>query len=898
MVDKDKHNIDDGGFIVPIKQKQVAEYESDQLFENLKKITPEEIDNVWDEIYYRWMTRKLEEWYEWEPLDLDFAIYLLNHKKDKLLIINFWKFDKAQHREIIFKYIEFLWKNDHKHPECAVRLTLICEKVDKEMAILLIDNKLWEVITDETNRWRIPAEGLDMGIVNKLKEKRYPLDSLKLDEFVEKDRKDVALEIIKGRWYPNLSVIPEEYLTQEFALNIVNIGGERVYKFLSENIKLFDETTQKELAVKYIKGGYWKYVDSNRTNLVYCKETAIALIEKWIYWDMDKFTWLDIDVVDKLKEKWYNFKDLKLDIFIEKDRGNVALEIIKAWGEPNLSLIPKEYLTQEFLLEIFNIGTKHAYNFLAENIGLFDEANQKVLAIKYIEAGYWRYVDAMWPSEVINCKEIAISLIDKWQEDKLKFKINCLDADVINKLKEKKYDFKKLDKALECFVEKDRKEAALEMIKAWWEPDLCFIPKWDLTKEFASEIIGMKQDAWLKVLSLAIPFFEVSLINDIVLSLVNAGWWKYIKNEVLKTKRFDNFLNKGFILALLRTVGTTEAWTVLKKFSDLDSEVASIFVKLGKLGIVVANLESFNNLNSEIAKSLINWWYKSIVKKNMERFNLDDETIKLLMKEKEKSNFQQKTGKFKKIKKLFSSLMWSKEGHGEISDETRKILQELPNFRKEWKEHRDLAIDDIREKIIQAAEKVPVNIDIDSNWNKTFELKLKNRTLQILIPRLENYTDEKYKDEITFDYEYCSAFDFNSKLHKSYIKFWWMECDDISKRKNKKLAKYVNEKENEWYHIPSKNDMIDILSELWESAGLDLDDERKDAEFGEISILTSMQMLLLMYLIGSPSSYWLSDLEELTDNQQERLIMTLSRFYGSFDKMGRENRGAGILMIK
>ena len=319
MVDKDKHNIDDGGFIVPIKQKQVAEYESDQLFENLKKITPEEIDNVWDEIYYRWMTRKLEEWYEWEPLDLDFAIYLLNHKKDKLLIINFWKFDKAQHREIIFKYIEFLWKNDHKHPERAVRLTLICEKVDKEMAILLIDNKLWEVITDETNRWRIPAEGLDMGIVNKLKEKRYPLDSLKLDEFVEKDRKDVALEIIKGRWYPNLSVIPEEYLTQEFALNIVNIGGERVYKFLSENIKLFDETTQKELAVKYIKGGYWKYVDSNRTNLVYCKETAIALIEKWIYWDMDKFTWLDIDVVDKLKEKWYNFKDLKLDIFIEKD---------------------------------------------------------------------------------------------------------------------------------------------------------------------------------------------------------------------------------------------------------------------------------------------------------------------------------------------------------------------------------------------------------------------------------------------------------------------------------------------------------------------------------------------------------------------------------------------------
>ena len=461
MIDKDKHDIDDGGFIVPIKQQQVKEERSEDLFENLKKITPEEISKAWDEIYYSWMVKKLEEWYEWEPLDLGFAVYLLNHKKDKLLVNNFWKFDETKHREIIFKYIEFLWKKDSIYSDDKARLISICKKVDKEMAILLINNGLSTVMTHKDDRWRISAEWLDMEIVNKLKEKDYSLTYLKLDEFIEKDRKDIALEIIKARWEPNLSSIPTECFTQEFALSIINIWREDTYKFLSKNIKLFDETIQKELVLKYIKGGYWKYIDSNRTNLIYWKEAAvalIALIDEWINFDITKFTWLDVDIVNELKEKWYDFlfRELKLDEFIAKDRKNVALEIIKVWWEPNLSLIPKEYLTQDFALDIVNIGTEHAYTFLAENIELFEEATQKVLALKYIEHGHWDYVDAMWP-DTIRWKDIVISLIDNDKEEELTYYMNFwfkwLDMDVVNKLKEKGYDLKNLSKWLWCFRE-------------------------------------------------------------------------------------------------------------------------------------------------------------------------------------------------------------------------------------------------------------------------------------------------------------------------------------------------------------------------------------------------------------------------------------------------------------
>ena len=46
MIDKHEHDTDDSGFIVQINQGPVIQSESNQLFENLKRITPEEIDKA------------------------------------------------------------------------------------------------------------------------------------------------------------------------------------------------------------------------------------------------------------------------------------------------------------------------------------------------------------------------------------------------------------------------------------------------------------------------------------------------------------------------------------------------------------------------------------------------------------------------------------------------------------------------------------------------------------------------------------------------------------------------------------------------------------------------------------------------------------------------------------
>lgn len=895
MVDKDKHNIDDGWFIVPVKQKQVTEYESDQLFENLKKITPEEIGNVWDEIYYKWMVKKLEEWYEWDPLNLDLAVYLLNQGKDKLLIDNFWKFDKAQHREIIFKFIEFLWEKDYIHSEDTANLISICEKIDKEMAILLIDNRLWNVMTHENNRWRIPAEGLDIDIVNKLKEKKYRLRSLNLADFIEKDRENVALEIIKDWWEPDLSTIstltlrPDHdiveinyawTLTWDFALEIINIGTERAYKYLSDNIKYFDPSTRKSIAMRYIEDGHedWTKIDWLYDHMVFDKETFIKLIEKkwsenWFSKTITEYLihyyYPDKEIADKLVEKWYDFKKYNSVLFHFSDDSKcyVAVLILKYWWEPDFNEIPKEYFTQDFALEILNIKTEHAYNFLAEHIGFFDKSIQKMLALKYIEAGQWKYVDAMWP-DTIRWKDIAMSLIDNGKEEELMrymdFGFEWLDMDVVNKLIEKKYDLKKISKWLGCFREEDRKEIALEIIKAWWEPNLSLVPKRDLTQDFAQEIINLKSDNWFRVLALNIPFFGSSPVRkNIIYDLIKSGWLKYIRSEILNAKNFDDYLDKKFMKIVLESYGTTEASKYLRKFNDLDSEIALAFIQSGGISSVVTHLESFNNLNDKVAKNLIAEWYKNEVQRNKERFNLSIFTKR--------------------------RLLW--RDNKEEKDET---LQELENFRNERKKREVEIIDEeTKEEIIKAAEKVSVEVKRDSEWNKIFTMKLWNRILKILSPWLENHTDDKYRDEWMFDSEYRSEFDFNNKINKHCVELWWMLWDDISKWKNQKLKKYVKEKEKEWFHIPSEEEMKNILSELWEFAGLDLDEQQeKNQRFSEMAQLK--EMLLLMYLIGMPWYYRLT----MKNGESSRSMLHLSKYFWCFESIDSDRFSASLLMIE
>ena len=912
MVEKD-NNID--WFLIPNINGLISENKGEDLFDNLIKITPDEIAHVWDEIYKIDMIRKLKEWCEDTNLDLDLALFLIDKWHAYLLMDNIKKFNQKNYKEIIFKIIETIcWDYSDKDVSNSGLeewfKTFANDLWDifycKEVAIALIDNGAGAFVIENIDKFK----KLDSEVVKKLIWKWTDIGELKdLQYFTEDARKAIALMQIKSRIEPDFSQIPKVDFTQDFAEKILLLNTEEAYRILSKNISYFDESIQKTLVLKYIKGSLYNLINEKWSKTIKNNETAKCLVEKWyteyLLNDLVNFSWLDKEIISKLKEKWIkidaierhlngNFDDL-LKCFKAEDRRDVALEVIKWWWNLNFSQIPEKDLTKEFSEIIMNLRTDESYEVLAENINYFDKETQKEIIIKYIEIGRWNYIDAKCPQELINCKEVAIALINNWLESELTFRFDCLDTDVLNILKENECDFKGLGKLLGCFKIEDRENAALEIIKAWWEPDLNLIPKKFLTKDFAAEILNLKLDNWLKVLSYALPFFPSSLVRDIVLGLINAGGWKYIKAEVEKTKRFDDYLDKDFIQAVLRNEGTTEAWKILKKFNNLDSEVALIFINVGEARVVVSCLESFNNLDDKVAKALIDEWYKAKVFKHKERFNLHDEKLKSLINNSHENKNKAKS-KSNILKWRRHSLKGWKKDHIEKAEDSDELIKELMIFRKEWVEREDLATDDIRDIIIKAAEKINMDINIDTDWNKIFTLRLKDRTLKILSPQLWNYTDEKYKDEVMNE----SGFDSNRKIYKSYVKLEWMNWDDTSKWGNKKLAKYVEEQEKKGFHIPSKNEMIGILTELWETSDLEIDEDRKDIEFYGTPILTEMQMLLLMYLIGSPGFYRLRDWGSLKDHNS-RFMMDISKYFACFEEkeyVKDDWFSANLLMIK
>ena len=80
-------------------------------------------------------------------------------------------------------------------------------------------------------------------------------------------------------------------------------------------------------------------------------------------------------------------------------------------------------------------------------------------------------------------------------------------------------------------------------------------------------------------------------------------------------------------------------------------------------------------------------------------------------------------------------------------------------------------------------------------------------------------------------------------VKKDYVRLRWMRWDNVDDWENKKLADYVKEKQKEWLHIPSENEMKKLLAELGKQIN---SDELSD------------QIAMLMYLTGMAWRYWLS----------------------------------------
>lgn len=168
------------------------------------------------------------------------------------------------------------------------------------------------------------------------------------------------------------------------------------------------------------------------------------------------------------------------------------------------------------------------------------------------------------------------------------------------------------------------------------------------------------------------------------------------------------------------------------------------------------------------------------------------------------------------------------------SDELKlwEISQELHNYREWWKENISNLSEEIKQKIIEAAEKIPLRETVDNDGSRLIEFKLWNMIYKILNSKLENHTDDEYK-----------SFGFYNDVNKRRveIKLWWMNLGDIDNWGNIKLREYVKEKGEKWLHIPSIKEIHILLSELWKYVGLSKESD---------------QIAMLMYITWIEWEYW------------------------------------------
>ena len=190
--------------------------------------------------------------------------------------------------------------------------------------------------------------------------------------------------------------------------------------------------------------------------------------------------------------------------------------------------------------------------------------------------------------------------------------------------------------------------------------------------------------------------------------------------------------------------------------------------------------------------------------------------------------------------------MMDNAGEDDDSPEVEsEISEELENYREAWKDKIKNIDDESKEKIIKAAENIKVNEKIDSDGSRLIEFKVWWKKWKILDPILNNHTDDEYR--------WAGSYSSINEITRNEVKLWWMKWDDVDNWQNKKLAKYVKQKQREWLHIAKIEEMKDLLGKLWAEAGLDKEDD---------------QIAMLMYLTGMYWRYRLSMWDNKSSNSQ------------------------------
>lgn len=117
-----------------------------------------------------------------------------------------------------------------------------------------------------------------------------------------------------------------------------------------------------------------------------------------------------------------------------------------------------------------------------------------------------------------------------------------------------------------------------------------------------------------------------------------------------------------------------------------------------------------------------------------------------------------------------------------------------------------------QEKIINEIDQIPIDVKIDSDWSRLIEFKLWDKIYKILDPKLDNHTDEEYR--------YIDYLTRKELRNLGDVKIVWMQWNNVDEWQNQKLKEYVKQKESEWLHIATKEEMKKLFEELWKYVNL------------------------------------------------------------------------------
>ena len=157
----------------------------------------------------------------------------------------------------------------------------------------------------------------------------------------------------------------------------------------------------------------------------------------------------------------------------------------------------------------------------------------------------------------------------------------------------------------------------------------------------------------------------------------------------------------------------------------------------------------------------------------------------------------------------------------------------LKDYREVWEKKMKFLSDEKKEAIIEAAKTIELDAEKErEDGSRLIKFKIDGKLYRILDVDLKTHTDERYAILGKWDVTW---------RRKTEVKLWWMRWNNIDMWKNGKLKTYIKrERDKEWLHLWDEADLKNLLSKLWERAGLS---DKWD------------QIAMLMYLTGMEWRY-------------------------------------------